>query len=125
SPDRLPSSHDSRERRLWKRACRNFAHRRARVRRRWIPRTSTRRRSDLAGARDSTRVASPAAETAIPVSAVPIPLDSAGLLPSNRRPMTDVRSRCAALLLAAAVFLGIGAAARAADEATPDTALNE
>jgi tetratricopeptide (TPR) repeat protein len=39
--------------------------------------------------------------------------------------MTDVRSRCAALLLAAAVFLGIGAAARAADEATPDTALNE
>ena len=40
--------------------------------------------------------------------------------------MTKVRPRCAAVLLAAAVSFGICAAtARAADEATPDKALNE
>ncbi len=39
--------------------------------------------------------------------------------------MTKVRSRCAATLLAAAVSLGICASARAADEATPDKALND
>jgi tetratricopeptide (TPR) repeat protein len=39
--------------------------------------------------------------------------------------MTDVRSRCAALLLAAAVLLGIGSAVARAEEATPDKALNE
>ncbi|HLK93511.1 MAG TPA: PEGA domain-containing protein [Polyangia bacterium] len=39
--------------------------------------------------------------------------------------MTKVRSRCAATLLAAAVSFGICVSARAADEATPDKALND